>query len=122
MTGPGRVVTLIGGRTMATPSACGNRQLVEALLEDRLSPEHAAQLAAHLEGCEACREEFDRLAAGSRWWSDLRQFARPGTGPEASGSPTWTPGDARLGRPTGGGLEEGPDDDLPLDFLGASEK
>src|SRR5262245_6511849 len=51
-------------------------------LLDATSPgeEHAA-LMEHLEGCDACRQTLEGLAAGGRSWADVARNLRGGTGP-----------------------------------------
>jgi serine/threonine protein kinase len=56
---------------------CGDATLLSDLLDDRLPSDRQAELTAHLEACETCRGVFDELAAGSRWWGDLRRYVRP---------------------------------------------
>jgi serine/threonine protein kinase len=53
-------------------------------LEDRLSDSEQAELATHLESCEFCRLELERLAAASQLWGEARLLggeAGPGAAP-----------------------------------------
>jgi len=53
-------------------------------LEDRLSDSEQAELATHLESCEFCRLELERLAAASQLWGEARLLggeAEPGASP-----------------------------------------
>src|SRR5271157_363494 len=53
-------------------------------LEDRLSDSEQAELATHLESCEFCRLELERLAAASQLWGEARLLggeAEPGAAP-----------------------------------------
>ncbi|HWE36298.1 MAG TPA: protein kinase [Isosphaeraceae bacterium] len=54
---------------------CPERDRLKDLLDDRLAPDEQAAIAAHLEGCETCREAFDGLAAASGMWNDVRGLA-----------------------------------------------
>ena len=52
--------------------------------EDRLSDSEQAELATHLESCEFCRQELERLAAASQLWGEARLLggeAEPGASP-----------------------------------------
>ena len=53
------------------PGSC-DRRLLRLSLEDRLTDLEQAELAAHLEGCESCRLELERLAAASGLWGEAR--------------------------------------------------
>jgi serine/threonine-protein kinase len=55
----------------ATSSPC-DRDRLRLSLDDLLSDAEQAVLARHLEGCESCRLELERLAAASRLWGDAR--------------------------------------------------
>jgi hypothetical protein len=53
-------------------------------LEDRLSDSEQAELATHLESCEFCRQELERLVAPSQLWGEARLLggeAEPGASP-----------------------------------------
>ena len=54
-----------------TSEPCDTRRL-RLSLEDRLTDLEQAELAAHLEGCEPCRAELERLAAASGLWGEAR--------------------------------------------------
>ncbi len=45
------------------------------LLDDRLDEHEHEAMAQHLEGCDGCRVELERLAAESRWWGDVKLLA-----------------------------------------------
>jgi serine/threonine protein kinase/WD40 repeat protein len=63
--------------------SCVTRRL-RLSLEDRLTEGEQADLADHLEGCEPCRRELERLAARSGLWGDalqLRGELEPGKAP-----------------------------------------
>ncbi len=44
------------------------------LAEDRLPPSHVAKLEQHLEDCDRCRSELDRLAGDDRWIEAARHY------------------------------------------------
>ncbi len=50
---------------------CDRRRL-RLSIEDRLSENEQSELAAHLEACEPCRLELERLAAASGMWGEAR--------------------------------------------------
>jgi len=95
------------------------------LLEDRLGEADQAELAAHLDGCESCREALESLAAGGRWWADARRYLAPAPGPPTAAFPdregaTLAPPPGRTTWPDD--AEDADADDGPdLDFLGDSE-
>jgi WD40 repeat protein/serine/threonine protein kinase len=70
---------------MAARSNQCNSSRLRHSLEDRLSDTEQVELADHLESCEACRLELERLAAVSRYWDDAHLLRR---GPEPDSSPT----------------------------------
>jgi serine/threonine-protein kinase len=72
---------------MASPASRCNPELLRLSVEDRLSDTEQAGLAAHLESCEPCRRELERLAAASGFWGDARLLAGE---PEPHGSPMAT--------------------------------
>jgi eukaryotic-like serine/threonine-protein kinase len=81
---------------MVAKASCGDPRRLRGLLDDRLPADDQARLTAHLENCEDCRRALEELAAGGRWWDDLRSFARddpPGAGPAGPQS-AGTSGDA----------------------------
>src|SRR5438270_10978326 len=51
------------------PDQC-DRNRLRLSMEDRLSDAEQAELAAHLESCQACRQELEQMAAASRFWGD----------------------------------------------------
>jgi eukaryotic-like serine/threonine-protein kinase len=55
------------------PSGCDPNRL-RGLLEDRLPEEEQSALTDHLEVCEGCRDELERLAATSRFWAEARRL------------------------------------------------
>src|SRR5262245_8739374 len=62
------------------PYAC-DRNRLRLSLEDRLSEAQQAELAEHLESCQACRQELEQMAAASKFWGDallLRGELTPG--------------------------------------------
>jgi serine/threonine-protein kinase len=48
---------------------------LRSFLDDRLPEDEHAELADHLEACADCRRALERLAAGSRFWGELRQLS-----------------------------------------------
>jgi len=102
---------------MAASFPCGDTSLLKGLLDDRLPPDVQAGLTAHLETCGVCRSAFDALAAGNRWWGELREFVPPDRGP----GPT-LPMDAahrpEAGEPTRAGDGSGPGPGEDDDMLG----
>src|SRR3954447_9149479 len=65
------------------PNPCDARRL-RLSLEDRLTDLEQVELAAHLEVCEPCRVELERLAAASGLWGEaraLRGELEPGKAP-----------------------------------------
>ncbi|MDR3633011.1 MAG: protein kinase [Isosphaeraceae bacterium] len=56
------------------PMPCDPGRL-RLLLEDRLPEQEQDALSEHLEGCEPCRETLERMAAETRWWSDVKELA-----------------------------------------------
>src|SRR4051812_26988872 len=88
------------------PNPCDTRRL-RLSLEDRLTDLGQADLAAHLEDCEPCRLELERLAAASGLWSEARALR---------GEPE--PGMNRtIGLPADDETEEEVDDEAWLAFL-----
>ena len=83
---------------------CVDATTLGELLDDRLPPDRQAEVTAHLEECEACRGVFDELAAGSRWWGDLRRYVRPDPQTEEFS-------------PEGETAADGPDHEERLEFL-----
>ncbi|MFO0892569.1 MAG: protein kinase [Isosphaeraceae bacterium] len=57
---------------MRRPMSDCEPRLLRLSLEDRLSEPDQARLAEHLEACEACRQELERLAAATGFWGDAR--------------------------------------------------
>ena len=51
------------------PDQCDPNRL-RLSMEDRLSEAEQGELAAHLESCQACRQELEQMAAASRFWGD----------------------------------------------------
>jgi serine/threonine-protein kinase len=65
------------------PNPCDTRRL-RLSIEDRLTEGEQAELAAHLEACEPCRLELERLAARSGLWGEARRLRgepEPGKAP-----------------------------------------
>ena len=88
------------------------------LLDDDLTATERAEVLEHLDACATCRGTLESLAAGSRWWDDLRRLARPDRPPDPS-APTVTMGEPRRGRSEEETEAGHPaDDEPPLDFLG----
>ena len=71
---------------VARPFRCDPARL-RLLLEDRLPEEDQAALAGHLEGCDSCRRDLERLAAESRWWGDARLLRGEEPGAAAAAEP-----------------------------------
>jgi serine/threonine-protein kinase len=71
---------------VSRPSPC-DRNRLEQLLAGRLPDEEQADLSGHLERCESCRSALEGLAAGTRWWADVRRLSGPG-GSDDGGGPT----------------------------------
>jgi hypothetical protein len=57
----------------ASPTCCDPARL-EKLLADSLGEGEQAGLIAHLDTCAECQRTLETLAAGRRWWDDLRQI------------------------------------------------
>ncbi len=57
-------------------TACPNRQVLQDLLEGRISPDAEAAVAAHVEQCIACRTAMESLATGERSAKPLVQQFR----------------------------------------------
>jgi serine/threonine-protein kinase len=53
------------------PRACDLERLRRSL-QDGLSPSDQQELADHLETCDSCRRELERLAAASEYWNEAR--------------------------------------------------
>src|SRR5439155_11735287 len=51
-----------------------NPQTIELFLADRLGDAERTAFEDHLEGCPACREGLDGLAAEGRWWEEARGY------------------------------------------------
>jgi serine/threonine protein kinase/WD40 repeat protein len=51
------------------PDQCDPKRL-RLSMEDRLPQAEQGELAAHLESCQACRQELEHMAAASRFWGD----------------------------------------------------
>ncbi len=66
------------------PDDC-DRDRLRLSLEDRLTDEEQAGLAAHLEGCEPCRLDLERMAAESRYWGDAARLLGGSPGVEEAG-------------------------------------
>ena len=49
-----------------------DRHRLRLSLEDRLSEAEQSELADHLEICQACGQELERMAAASQLWGDAR--------------------------------------------------
>jgi serine/threonine protein kinase len=63
---------------MSNVQKCPSSERLQALLIDEGLPrEEQESLSAHLERCAECRDSFDRFAAESRMWSDVRGLAKP---------------------------------------------
>jgi hypothetical protein len=69
--------------------AC-DRPALERLLADRLNDSELAALEAHLDGCPACRQCLDDLAADGTLWQEARGYLTSGDASSDSGpaSPT----------------------------------
>ena len=52
---------------------CDRRQL-ELALADRLPASQAEDLSSHLQHCEHCRADLERMAGEKEWWDDARSF------------------------------------------------
>src|SRR5262249_35247829 len=85
---------------------CSSSRL-KSYLNDGLSDFESAALADHLDHCANCQRTLERLAAGTRLWSELRRLA-----PAASTDLLEPPAMAKTPRQT-----SPTDDDIPLDFL-----
>src|SRR5690349_941613 len=57
---------------MTSPASPCDREQLRRSLQDRLSEPEQAALAEHLEACEPCRLELERLAATTGFWGDAR--------------------------------------------------
>lgn len=68
------------------PAPCDPSRL-RLLLEDRLPEEEQDALSTHLEECELCREALERMAAETRWWSDVKELATPEPVVDLGGGP-----------------------------------
>jgi eukaryotic-like serine/threonine-protein kinase len=60
-----------------------NNSRLGAFLDDSLPELENVQLADHLTDCEECRQQLELLAAGSRFWAELRD-AIPASSPKSS--------------------------------------
>lgn len=58
---------------MKTPSTCDQDSIVR-FLDERLSPEEAAQLETHLEHCDRCSQTLLMHAAEDRFWQETKTF------------------------------------------------
>jgi WD40 repeat protein len=92
---------------VSRPFDCDPNRL-RRLLDDRLDDPDQAELADHLESCDDCRRTLDALAAGTRWWTDARDFLAPG--------PTREFGDSK-----GASDRRDPAESRSLDFLAPSD-
>jgi serine/threonine-protein kinase len=69
---------------VAQPFRCDATRL-KSFLDDELPEPEQSQLVGHLDTCATCRRALDRLAAGSRLWSELRRLVpAPGAGSRAA--------------------------------------
>src|SRR4051812_14891303 len=66
---------------MVANASCGDPRRLRGLLEESLPEDELQRMTAHVGSCEACRRALDQLAAGGRWWDELRSFARAETPP-----------------------------------------
>ena len=58
-------------------TACDKRRLREVLANDvagQVNGQIESELADHLQSCESCRHDLERLAGGAELWSDVRSF------------------------------------------------
>ena len=97
---------------MNTHGQCPSASRLVDLLEGSLDERHQALVAEHLESCEPCQREIERLAAGTATWDALARGLRAGSKPTpaplaaAMNALTAEPGDGR-----------GISPDLPRSFL-----
>lgn len=83
-------------------STCDYSRLA-LLLDDTLSDAEQAEIARHVEGCVACRQRLESLAAEPDWWHETRDFLSGLTEEEGAAL---------------AGLDAEP---VPLDFLDRSD-
>ena len=100
---------------MNETNACPNPARLQELLAGALSAAAQAELARHLDNCEACRARLDELANC------------PGAAPPAADAPPVPETVLRkaldaLESVVDSGAEPGPDTDLPLAFLDPSDE
>jgi serine/threonine-protein kinase len=89
---------------------------LKSFLDDDLPEREQIELSDHLESCSNCQAALERLAAGSRFWGELRQLNPPlGDRP---GAPVPATGHFA---PAGRRSEPASARDHSLDFLGASD-
>jgi serine/threonine-protein kinase len=66
-----------GSMSIQSPDPRCELSRLDRLLRDELPDAEKAAAIAHLDGCEDCQRRIERLAAGSRWWQDVRSLDRP---------------------------------------------
>ena len=59
---------------MTAKEAHYDRDGLQQLLDDQLSPGAAADVTRHIDSCETCRCTLETMAAGDAWWQDARRF------------------------------------------------
>jgi WD40 repeat protein len=103
---------------MTSPASPCDRERLKRSIQDQLSEAEQATLAEHLEACEPCRLELDRLAAATGFWGDAR-LLRGEPEPEPDPEPEFDPEDRPEGDadadPAGAWLRllDPPDPDQP---------
>jgi serine/threonine-protein kinase len=63
---------------------CCTRAELRSLLADRGGAHFDPALESHLQECDACRGELERLAAGPAWWASARNYLSDGDRPETA--------------------------------------
>ena len=93
---------------------CDRRQL-ELALADRLPASQAEDLSSHLQHCEHCRADLERMAGEKQWWDDARSFLSSTDDVVALDSSGAIQASAAA---TQHGFHDEPgDDEMPLHFL-----
>lgn len=59
---------------MIQGNICHDRKALQLLLTDQLPPERQAAVVSHLDGCTACQQTLEEMAAARPWWDELRQL------------------------------------------------
>jgi WD40 repeat protein/serine/threonine protein kinase len=62
---------------MISQPGCPSKDQLERLIDETLADSEQANLTAHLERCEQCRERLESLVAGGESWAAVRHLADP---------------------------------------------